>query len=223
MIKEYVENPLISFQRVDKKNTVMKIRLMIFLIFCVVFSACKKEELITDDTEIENNTNTNPTAALVFEKLKFNNKIAYFSTDGSMSEPVDSNLAKNIVGKIDITFIYDYDYSEPGFFDPIARSKEWYWNTFHLPWLNDAVETQYYSTDLSKDQFEEAKSNQSKIGIYFSDNASFVLAPHAIFPYRQLHRWRTISQSAVSSFEKRQGFRIQKYSFRKKRFDSHQT
>ncbi len=60
-------------------------------------------------------------AAKTFENVTFNSKTAFFSTDGSMTAPVDSVTAKTMAGKIDITFFYNYDYSEPGFIDPVTR------------------------------------------------------------------------------------------------------
>lgn len=140
----------------------------------VSFVSCKKEK---------DNIPTTPTIteAKAFLNLTFNPKNAYFSTDGSMTAPVDSNQAKIVTNKIDITFIFNYDYTEPGFFDPIARSKVWYWDEYYKPWLSTAIETRYYSTNLTKEDFDAAKTDQSKISTYFS-NSSIVLAPHAIFP-----------------------------------------
>jgi hypothetical protein len=149
----------------------MKNNLKILMLLCVVIMSCKKEETTTTTT----------TAAKTYENLTFNLKNAYFSTDGSMTVPVDSNKAKSIASKIDITFIYNYDYDQPGFFDPKARSQNWYWDGYYNPWLSTAVETMYYSTKLTKVQFDEAKVAEGKIATYFSD-ASVALVPHHIFP-----------------------------------------
>lgn len=122
-----------------------------------------------------------PTAPLYFDVIftKFNR---YFSTDGSMKNPVDKTNALDIVNKIDITYIYNYDYFEPGFMDPIARTKEYYWNDFYEPWLIGAIETIYYKSSLTKDDFDLAKTDQSKINEFFNDDSIMEIAPHAIFP-----------------------------------------
>ncbi|WMJ75515.1 hypothetical protein RCC89_20475 [Cytophagaceae bacterium ABcell3] len=145
--------------------------LLILPLSCLLFFSCKKEEEEPEDTQPNN----------FFENLAFNSTNAYFSTDGSMSAPVDAEKAKEIAEKIDITFIYDYDYSQPGFFDPVARSEEYYWDNFHQPWLEVAVETRFYVTDLSKEQFDATKKDDALISKYFADN-DFSLAPHSIFP-----------------------------------------
>ncbi len=124
---------------------------------------------------------SNAVAPKIFENLAFNSKTAFFSTDGSMTAPVDSVSAKTMATKIDITFIYDYDYSDPGFMDPVARSKEWYWNQYNSVWLNKAVETVFYATALTAEDFDAAKADQSKIAGFLADS-SVVLAPHSIFP-----------------------------------------
>ncbi|MEX0966632.1 MAG: hypothetical protein WD077_05305 [Bacteroidia bacterium] len=144
---------------------------MLTMLCIVLFTSCKKEE---DDTPT-------PAVSGVFLNLTFNTKNAYFSTDGSMSAPVDSGKAKTMTDKIDITFIFNYDYVEAGFFDPIARSQVWYWDDYYNPWLSTAVETRYYSTTLTKADFDAAQADKGKIATYFSDTST-VLAPHEIFP-----------------------------------------
>jgi len=137
-----------------------------------------------------NNNNPTPTptpaattAAKTYRNLTFTPALAYFSTNGTMSAPIDSAQAKLATNttKIDITYIYNNAYSEPGFFDPKARSQSWYWTYHYLPWLSTGVETRYYSTTLNKNDFDAAAADETKIGQYFS-SASTILAPHAIFP-----------------------------------------
>lgn len=151
-----------------------KIILLLLTISTLSITSCKKD----DDLPTPSPTST---ASKSFLNLTFNTTTAYFSTDGSMSSPVDSNQAKTITSKIDITFIFNYDYTKPGFFDPIARSQVWYWNDYYKPWLSTAVKTEYYKTSLTKADFDAAKTDQSKIATCFS-NSSTVLAPHGIFP-----------------------------------------
>lgn len=119
--------------------------------------------------------------AKVFENLSFTREKAYFSTDGSMSVPVDAEQAKTVAHSIDITYIYNHDYSEPGFMDPVARSKEWYWDDYRQPWLSVAKEVRYYVTDLKINHVNEAKADQSKIAEYFADGVRVHLAQHSIF------------------------------------------
>ncbi len=148
---------------------------VIFIAVCaVLIISCKK-----DDAPAPTPT---PIAAKSFINVTFNpTTAAYFSTNGTMTAPVDSNQAMTISNRIDITFIFDYSYTEPGFFDPKARSQVWYWNDYYKPWLSNAVETRFYSTTLTKTQFDEAKADETKIATDFSAS-SVVLAPHAIFP-----------------------------------------
>ena len=132
----------------------------------------------SQDNESSNTTNDE---AISFQNLTFNETNAYFSSDGSMSAPVNESQAAAMPHHIDITFIYNYDYFEPGFFDPKARSQDWYWDDYHESWLSTAVETQYYATTLTKADFDAAATQESLIAEYFAETTT-VLAPHAIFP-----------------------------------------
>jgi hypothetical protein len=120
--------------------------------------------------------------ANVWDNLEFTSKTPYFSTDGNMTVPVNAAAAKPIVGTIDISYIYNYDYSKAGFFDPYTRSQEWYWDEYEEQWLSNAVKTNLYSTQLSQSDFDAAKNDVSKIGTYFSDTSAVKLAAHGIFP-----------------------------------------
>ena len=153
----------------------MKKYLFVFAVSSLLIVSCKKK----DGAEPEPEPISMP--AKTFEKITFNPTAAYFSTDGSMTAAVDSTTAKTITGKIDITFLFDYSYTQPGFFDPVTRSKVWVWNDYYKKWLSTGVATQYYSTTLTKADFDAAKSDESKIASYFSAG-TFILAPHSIFP-----------------------------------------
>lgn len=153
----------------------MKSSLLALLLFSAVLVSCKKEDPEPAPAPA-------PVAARSFNGITFNAQTAYFSTDGSMSAPVDSNQAKSISSKIDLTFIFNFDYIEPGFFEPKARSQTWYWDDYYKPWLSNAVETRFYSTTLTKAQFDAANTDQSKIGTYFADANIVKIAPHGIFP-----------------------------------------
>lgn len=154
----------------------MKVKfLSLLLVSLVAVSSCKKNE----EPEPEPAPTPTATAPKKFLNLTFNPQTAYFSTDGSMSAPVDSNTAKPISNKIDITFFFNYDYTEPGFLDPKTRSQHWYWDEYYHSWLSNSVETRFYTTSLTKTDFDAAAADQSKIAGHFS-NAT--LAPHAIFP-----------------------------------------
>jgi hypothetical protein len=158
-----------------------KILLLLPFLATLVFS-CKKDDPEPDNKQTqEETTQPEATAALVSEGLTFNQS-AYFATDGSMKAPVDSNTAKTIASKIDITFFFNYDYTEPGFLDPVTRSKEWYWDEYQTTWSAGSVETRLYSTKITESQFIAAKTDQAKIGTYFSDTSNVKLAPHSIFP-----------------------------------------
>lgn len=152
----------------------MKNNIFVICILCISVFSCKKDSA----DEIQ----TTPTEPFIFEELTFNRTQAYFSTDGSMSGPIDSTQAKSSASKIDITFIYDFNYGEPGFLDPVTRSQEWYWNSYENPWLSTAQATSFYSTNLTKIEFDEAKIDQSKIATYLKDTSSVILVPHGVFP-----------------------------------------
>jgi len=168
-----------------------KMKLKLVLACCIlggsimIMDSCSKgsdQSLNLTSTAPPTTTNPNATPAKSFTGITFNPTTnAYFSTNGTMTAPVDSNAAKVISNKIDITFIYDFGYSEPGFLDPVARSQHWYWDGYFKSWLSNAVVTRFYSTNLTKAQFDAAASDQSQIATYFAD-ASVVLAPHVIFP-----------------------------------------
>jgi hypothetical protein len=151
---------------------------------CFVAYGCKKESEETPTPAAPTPTPTPAvTAAKSFTNLTFSPTMAYFSTNGTMTAPVDSNAAKvtATTAKIDITYFYNTDYSEPGFLDPVTRSQHWYWDNYYKSWLSSAVQTSYYSTDITKAEYDAAVSDQSKIATYFARTAT-VLAPHAIFP-----------------------------------------
>jgi len=158
----------------------------------IAFASCQKEPTDTCHDGIQNANETGVDCggdcapcqiipAKVFENLSFTPEKAYFSTDGSMSAPVDAAHAKSVAHKIDITYIYNHDYSEPGFMDPVARSKEWYWDDYRQPWLYVAKEVRYYATDLKINHVNDAKADQSKIAEYLADDQRVRLAPHGIF------------------------------------------
>lgn len=159
------------------KKKSLFILLVLIAMGTVSITGCKKD----DDDASPSTPAPSTTAAKSFINLSFNKVNAYFSTDGSMSAPVDSNQAKTITSKIDLTFIYSSGYDEPGFLDPIARSQTWYWNEYNKTWLSTAVETRFYSTSLTKADFDAAQADESKIAGYFA-SANTVLAPHGIFP-----------------------------------------
>jgi len=140
--------------------------------------SCKKEE--DDNSNNNGGTSNTPTAAKSFENVIFNETNAYFSTDGSMTAPVDESTAMNISSKIDFTYIVNWDYSEVGFLEPKTRSQHWYWDDYYKSWLANSVETRIYKTTLTQVDFDAAKEDQSKIGEYFSDSST-VLVPHHIF------------------------------------------
>ncbi len=144
---------------------------MLLIISIVSITSCEKDEV-----------SSTPKVSKSFINISFNPTNAFFSTDGSMTTPVDSTIAKTVTSKIDITFIFDDGYYEPGFFDPKARAQVWDWDDFYLPWLSTGVETRYYSTTLTKADFDAAQADQSKIATFFKDTAIVKIAPHDIFP-----------------------------------------
>jgi len=133
----------------------------------------------SSDDSGSSNPSTN--APRVFRNLTFGTN-AYFSTNGSMSAPVSGSQATAVADAIDITYIYNSDYMEPGFMDPVARSsQEWYWEDYYTPWLSTSVETRFYKTTLTKTDFDAAVLDETKIADCFA-SPNTIIAPHAIFP-----------------------------------------
>ncbi len=154
----------------------MKLKIIFLSISLIFLTSCESNDETTTNTDSGNTTDVQ-----VFTELIFTPENAYFSTNGSMTTPVNSDQAQQISDEIDITYIYNYDYDGPGFFDPIARSQEWYWDDYYNPWLDNAVKTLYYSTNLTKTDFDEAVDDPANIEVFFN-SGSFLLSPHGIFP-----------------------------------------
>ncbi|HOY29165.1 MAG TPA: hypothetical protein PLR96_09335 [Flavobacteriales bacterium] len=148
------------------------------LILSIGLSACQ------DDDPVEPSTPAPPPTAssISFMAVTFTSSNAYFSTTSGMTQPVNASTAQGLAEEIDITLIYDGDYGEVGFFAPLTRSREWYWDQFQQPWLSAADSTTIYVTTLTPAQFTAAQSNSTLIGTYFADASVVYLAPHGIFP-----------------------------------------
>lgn len=137
------------------------------------FTSCSSDD--------SGSSNPSTTAPKVFKNLTFGSN-AYFSTNGSMTAPVSGTQATAIADVIDITYIYNSDYMEPGFMDPVARSsQEWYWEDYYTSWLNTSVQTRFYKTTLTKTDFDAAVLDETKIADCFANPAT-IIAPHGIFP-----------------------------------------
>jgi hypothetical protein len=186
----------------------MKKILNLALLIAIATTSCKKKEDPEPEPEPTPAPAPSPASSNVphtFENLTFNAASAFFSTNGSMTAPVDSTQAKSIVASIDLTFFFNYDYTEPGFLDPKARSQTWYWNDYKKTWLSGGVETRFYSSTLTKTQFDEAKADQAKIGTFFAAT-TVSLAPHAIFPTGSCIGGRESSSPASIKLAKGQVF-----------------
>lgn len=133
--------------------------------------SCQKETLPT------NLSDEGPIPAKVFENLTFTPKLAYFSTDGSMLAPVEVGDAKSVAGKIDITYIYSHIAGEPGFLSPATRSQQTASNEYYDPSLQSDRKVTFYTTDLTAQDVQSAKGDQSKIAEYFGDYQRIEIAP----------------------------------------------
>lgn len=151
----------------------LKITGSIFLL--AMLFACKKEEQPAPEPAPV------PIPCLSYTALQFNKVNAYFVTGDTLKTPVDSTTAKKLAAKIDITFFFDSVYTEPGFMDPLARSKDWTWNDYKTSWLKEAKETRFYSTVLTKSDFDATRADTSRLSAIFA-SASTKPAPHAIYP-----------------------------------------
>lgn len=130
------------------------------------------------------------TTSKSFSNVTFNSTNMYFSTSSNSNVTLDSNQAKLVASTIDITYTYDPGYSAPGFLDAITRSSHaYYWNgqTFlQANWANVSKQVIWYKTtylSFSSTVFEDAKADQSKIGVLFSDTTKvYKTNGHGVWP-----------------------------------------
>jgi hypothetical protein len=152
-----------------KKTSQMFILLILMSI--ATFTSCKKD----DDS-----SQTTPTAARSFLKVTFDLTHAFFATDGTMTAPVDSNAAKAVANRIDFRYFYNTAYDNPGFGNPVFCSQH-SGSSMYASWLSVGVDTKFYTTTLTKADFDAAQNDQSKIAPYFSLSGT-VLAAHSPYP-----------------------------------------
>lgn len=148
--------------------------------FKILATNISKEETITKSITV----GQKPTPPLFFDVIFANSK-KYFSTDGSMTNPVSRNTAMNsgIANKIDITYTYEAVDDDPGFMDPVTRSQSIFgWRTYHQPWLDVAVETVFYIAAITIEEYNEAKLDESKIGEFFLDDKMEISTGGSNFP-----------------------------------------
>jgi hypothetical protein len=162
--------------------------LVAMLGIAVAFTNCKKEK----EAEPAPTPVTTPPpaagAAKSFTNVTFNATNQWFSTAGTSSSTKDSAAAKLAASTLDLGYTYDFGYDEPGFLDLVTRSNgSYYWSsTFYTPWTSVSKKVLWYETSFSNfagTEFTAAKSNQTKIGQYFSDTSKVFLADgHPIWP-----------------------------------------
>lgn len=132
----------------------------------------------------------NATAPKSFSNVTFNSTNMYFSTSGNSNVTLDSNQAKLVASTIDITYTYDPGYSAPGFLDAVTRSSHsYYWNGqnfIQANWANVSKQIIWYKTtylSFSSTVFDDAKADQSKIGVLFSDTTKvYKTNGHGVWP-----------------------------------------
>jgi hypothetical protein len=108
----------------------------------------------------------------------------FFSTfDTSFKKPLSQySMTAAQIKNVDMMFIYNTDYWEPGFIDPTTAAQHWYWDDYYSPWLDSSVQTNFYITSLSADDFNAAKASPSLLTTYFSDSTKVRPGPSSIFP-----------------------------------------
>lgn len=107
----------------------------------------------------------------------------YFSTiDPTVTGTLNEASAQAISDKIDLVYIYNTGYDQPGFMDPVTISQHWYWDDYYTPWLSNAYSTKFYMTRLTRAEYDSAKSDGLKLSGYFNNSAKVYLAPHTVFP-----------------------------------------
>lgn len=165
----------------------MKFSILISLsfLFLAILTSCKKD--------VEANTISNPTEQdkpVVYEGVRFSainfldNDQSFSTFDTSFKTPIQIyQLLPQQKKNVDILYIHDYLYDEPGFMDPYTAAQEWYWNSdiYYHPELDSSVKTIFYVTNLNKLQFDSVKSNSTFFDKYFTGEYIH-LAPHDIFP-----------------------------------------
>lgn len=140
----------------------------------VLSIGCKKDEAPPEAPP--------PTPAVGYDSVVFSLERAYFATDGSMWQPVDSFAAKMVSRKIDLTFIFDADsVNEPGFLAPVIRAQRWAWSHHFKPWLADAVAMSFYTTNLTAADFQAARGDEELIAKYF-ESPTVRVSMHAVYP-----------------------------------------
>jgi hypothetical protein len=147
----------------------------LFVIGVILIAGCGKSE---EETE----TPAAPVKPFFFEKIVFTPDSAYFSTDGSFVEPLMALDLQTLVEDVDLTYIYSSEDDRPGFMDPITRSEEWSNSDFEEPLLSAGVRTLFYNTLLTRQNFEAAMADQTKIGSFLNGNG-ITVPLHNIFPY----------------------------------------
>jgi hypothetical protein len=140
-------------------------------------AACKKSNSSTDNAKASVFTN------FTFDAYDYG-AAQYFSTfDTSFKHPLaQSSMTPQQIKNIDLVYIYNSDEWQPGFIDPITASQHNYWDDYYSPWLDSSVQTNFYITTLSPDNFTQAKSNPALIASYFGDSTKMRLAPNGVFP-----------------------------------------
>jgi hypothetical protein len=164
----------------------MKTSTLTLFFFITLFVACQKAYdpgISTPDSG--GNHNINDYDGLSFDAYRYGVPTQYFSTnDPFFTRPMMlSELDSTQLSHVDILYIWDYGYDQPGFMDPATAAQVWYWNTdvYYFPRLAYSQKTIYYVTNLSEAQFDSAKANPALIDTFFTKRG-FEEAPHAIFP-----------------------------------------
>jgi hypothetical protein len=122
---------------------------------------------------------------LVFGSLKYGADNQYFSTTDSFFDGPKNRWAldSSRLAHVDILYMFDNNYTAPGFMDPHNAGQEWYWNDqyYYYPWLVNNNQTEFYNTNISKGDFDNVRKDSTLFEVFFT-NGTTEIAPHAIFP-----------------------------------------
>ena len=159
-----------------------KISIYLITLLFLSLTYCTKD----DNSDDPNSDPDETEPAKTFLGVTFTPTYAYFSTQGDSSGTMSAYQAQSAASSIDITYIYDGDYNEAGFLDAVTRSSDqYYWSsTYRTPWSSVSQKTIWYYCSLESriELFNNAMSDQSKIGEIFSDTTHLKIIQHPVWP-----------------------------------------
>ena len=171
-------------------------RFWVALAGILLLAGCIKQEILIPPPPGSDNGNTGTSGSTTtvsanvsaFTSMTFDvydwEAPQYFSTfDTSFKSPLwQYSMTPAQLKNVDLMYIYNSDWQQPGFIDPLTASVHQYWDDYYSPWMDSSVQTNFYITTLTVENFDSVKSNPSLLRTYFADSTKIRLAPNAVFP-----------------------------------------